>query len=227
MHCPGAEQAPLLGHRGRVTSVAFAAGRPPAAITAGEDGTTRTWSLRAEPELRRDRFRAERDPGASRCPARERSRTSAAPTERSTYATPDGRLIAERSSRRPGRPMSGSPRDGDTPPGDRRGRDRGHPGRFPAPRPRSRVSSTARRSRPARFSRTEALVSGGRDGNDPRMESPSPGVDASSRASPGPVLAIAASPDGRLVATAVGDIARVRALTGGKADDLRGAPGCR
>lgn len=47
----GAPQAQLLGHAGRVTAVAFGPeGRW--ALTSGEDGTARTWSLGLDPQLR-------------------------------------------------------------------------------------------------------------------------------------------------------------------------------
>jgi len=47
----GVEQAELLGHHGRVTAVAFDVdGR--LAVTASDDGTARTWSLGADPQLR-------------------------------------------------------------------------------------------------------------------------------------------------------------------------------
>jgi WD40 repeat protein len=47
----GGDQAQLLGHRGRVTAVAFGPdGRW--VVTASDDGTARTWSLGSDPQLR-------------------------------------------------------------------------------------------------------------------------------------------------------------------------------
>jgi WD40 repeat protein len=47
----GAPQAQLLGHHGRVTSATFTTDGS-SAVTSGEDGTARTWSVHSDPQLR-------------------------------------------------------------------------------------------------------------------------------------------------------------------------------
>jgi WD40 repeat protein len=213
----GALHTPLLGHRGRVTSVGFGADGG-WVFTSGDDGTTRTWSLGADPELRTvaQGTSPVRDVAASRNGAVV---ADARADGTVTVQTAEGRSLLGVRLAGPATSVALSD-DG------RRLLATGEDGSIV-------VWAVPTGTKLASFDHGAAVTAGvflpdalgvvaaGRDG---RVRS----WDIGTRRGRvvvhenGPISDVAVSRDGLLLATAVGDLAHVRAMAGGRAVVFRG-----